>query len=664
MSFFKNILHRYRTWAAPFLVITTALVFLACFGRQTFELPLLGDHCMKTSKSVEVAYNLVRYDDFFHEYNDWKAGPKNPRGKIGSILRYESPLSALGLGAVYLVVDGTDFDTRLAAARIFTLLHLAAAYLLLAVIIFRKDLLALAVFSFLFIGASFTVSYSTKPLAETYALLYQALLAVGATHLLKHPGGAIKKALLLAGGAALLCLGGKMNYFLVAFPLITLYPLFDREIRGMKSLLKYFAPFAAAAAVGVSVMLLLTNFSFYNAFVYMIRGNKPIIDNSLWATFVEGFEYIDAIIKRTRGDFGGIVFDWGRYSLFYLAAKFPYCIFSVRKRPLSLSERFSAVLSLLVLGHLLNYIVLRNLFIPHRYYVVPLFMLCCLSLTVSIADLRSFLMGRFPGSRHLRALLSNRFARVYKALICIKSFAETRAAFVTAAFFFSAAAAVAGYFSYTLSDPSFQTTAILALKTLGAQSLAIEIIDRLKDAVVLLKIICAVCITGAVLSVGLALFAERVNFIKNISKKLSKRGFPSPQAVALIVLLLIPGGSIVFQNGRIFYDYAASHLKLMEYAAQLAAIRKDTVSGDLVLSWKPCIAFYADKRSILEPVHEDLPYYRKNDIHSVMGPVKPFHKFYKRIEKYPPPMSYWEPKTASKKTKHKRARENKKNENQ
>lgn len=651
----KPSLSRLRSVAAPLSVILLGVVLLVAFGRQTFRLPLLADHCIKTSKSVEVAYNLVRYNDFLNEYDDWKAVPQNPLGKQRSILRYESPLSAVLLGTTYLVVDGKNFDTRIAAARIFTLVHLAAAYLLFAVLVFRKELLSLTVFTFLLIGSHFTVSYATKPLAETYALLYQALLMVVATLLLKSEIAVLKKAAVLAGLTALLCLGGKMNYFLVAFPLMLGYPFLDKRAATLKTVLVYFAPFVGVAVLGTVVLLLFTEFSFNNAFVYMIRGNKPMLDDSLWATFKEGFDYWPAILKRTRKDFGTVVFDWGRYALVYLAAKFIYCLVAARKRPLCLHERFAAVLFLIVLGHALNYVVLRNLFIPHRYYVVPIFTVFCLSLTVAVGDLVRVIRGAAgPGK-----------LRIPKKLIFLKP----SPVFLTFFTLIGAALAAAGatwYYSYTLASPEFRTTAIYALKGLGHGGLAIDIAGQLARAAWGFRVISFILLICSALLTAGYFFLRKRTLMDRLFRRIQSVVHPvgtTPVVVVFMLLLLLPGWDVAFQNARNFYEYAASHVEFIEASEQLAVIRKDTVSGDLVLAWKPCYAFYADKRSILEPTQEDVSYYIKNDIHSLMGPVKPFHKYYKEIEKYPPPMSYWAPK-AAKNTQTTSSQRKKKNQDQ
>jgi hypothetical protein len=651
MSVLKTFFSMHRSMIAPIVVMAIGLVFMISFGRQTFGLPLLGDHCMKTSKSVEVAYDLVRYGDFLHEYNDWKALPNNPQGKQGSILKYESPFSAIALGIVYLVVDGTNFDTRIAAARIFILFHLVIAYLIIAVFIFRRDLLSLVAFTFLFVGAAFTVSYSTKPFAETSALMYQSLFIAASVHLLGSKKSAKVKSILLAAFTAMLCLGGKMNYFLVAFPVIVGYAFIDRNLLTAKHKLHYFTLFVVAAVFGFLVLLLFSDINFYNAFVYMIRGNKPILNNSLWQTFIEGFDGLKDILKRTREDFGTLLYDWGRYGFFYLCVKFLYLVAATRKRDLSPNEKFSAVLFLFVLGHILNYAVLRNLFIPHRYYVVPWFILFCLSITVLVGDIRTLLLHDFPLKNYFVSIASRKFPRSFTVLFSPITFLNTYTAIVSPFVLLGMVAIVTGYFSSVLFDPQFRSTAVLTFKTFGSSALAIDIVDTVESIAFSLKIIAIGFGAAAVVFVSIMIIAGKTVPIQRLLAGLSvqiRRLKVVPLYIAFLGLLLIPSGIMVFHNAKNFFEYASSHIEYIETSRQLETLRHDTKSGDLVLSWKPCIAFYADKRSILEPKMENLQFYRDNDIHSVMGPVKPFDKYYKRIEKYPPPMSYWEPKSAKK----------------
>ncbi len=637
---------RYKILATG-IITAIGLILIIAFGRQTFHIPLLGYHCIKTAKSIEVAYNLVRYKDFTREYNDWQATPSNPRGARGRIFTYESPLSALTLGGLYLIFDGSDFDTRVAIARVFTLLHLICAYLILAVLIFRKSPFALGIFTFLFVGSAFTVSYSTKPLPEVYAVMYQVVILVGGTYLLSTKISEIKKAVILAGLSALLCIGGKMNYFLLALPIVVGYVFFDRNIWGVKNKLKYFTVFAVLGIVGALTLVFFAKLDLYKSFVFLIKGNKPIINNSLWDTFIEGFDALDDIIKRTREDFGILLFDWGKKSFLYLSLKAAYLLIFARKRSLELFERFSVMLFMLFLGHILNYVVLRNLFIPHRYYVVPMFIVFCLSLTIFLSDVRGMLFEDMLFKRKIKEFIFQQIPILSKTAADINLFISKHRFILSSVSVLLVAALVTNYFASDMGDLSARENLISALKILGAQSLAIEISSQIDfmykftKAISLIFTITAI-VFGLVYFVFFFFHSSKSPFV--FLQSLSKRLFVSPVYIFFMGLLLIPAGDIVLNNALLFYEYHSYHFPMMEDETDLAVIRKDTVSGDLVLCRKPCNAFYADKRSIENPKHEDLKYYQDNNVHSIMRPKKPFRRYYKKIEEYTNRITYWEPR--------------------
>jgi hypothetical protein len=204
-----------------------------------------------------------------------------------------------------------------------------------------------------------------------------------------------------------------------------------------------------------------------------------------------------------------------------------------------------------------------------------------------------------------------------------------------------------GYMGDTLTSRGWRTTILLAAKSFGSKALAIDI--RASAAA-----LSGHLMSGMWISIGIAVMALLSLLWVHKSKKystaavlLSRRsekwgiGFVS---LGIAFSLSLPATFWILKNGKAFYDYANSHSELVENAHDLAVIRKDTKSGDLVLAWKICMAFYADKRSITDATLKDLDFYRENRIPSVMGPKKPLNRYYKRIEKYPPPMSYWVPK--------------------
>lgn len=628
------------------VVIGLAVLILWVFGSSTLKLPLLGDHCMKTSKTIEVAYNMVRYRDPFNKYADWQATPQNPLGHRGNIATYESPLSAYTLAAVYLVVDSADFMTRLNAGRIFTLVHLIGAYLLLAFYIFRKDLFLLSVFSFFLVLSSFTISYSTKPLAETHALLYQALLIVIATGLLLRKMSPMKKSVILALGVVLLCTGGKMNYFILAAPLVALFPFLDRSLVGTREKLKYFTLFLGVAALGAIILLVFTTFSFERAIIYLIKGNKPILNDSLWDTFVEGFNGFRDVYKRTLKQFGPIVFYSGQAGGVYLIGKLGCFLVAKRNQPLSRFDAFQGVLALFVLGHLVNYAVLRNLFIPHRYYVVPIYMIFCLVMAVMAADLRALLVRPNRWRDRLLRIIRNRFSRLPRNRDGDPSL---RKAAGTLVFFFATIAALLGtvYAIFRESD-HWRVTFIEAVKGVTGRYLAKDLGAAYDQLTATLGVVAAAAGLLAVLIAVVATVFRSFGPLRQRAKRASDLFVRQRFHAGSIILggaIALAASYATIKTSQGFHQYILSHKEHVDNAKALAKIRENTQSGDLVLCWKWCIAFYADKRSITEATPRELKYYQENNIHSVMGPVRPLDLYYKRIENYDEPMSYWRPKT-------------------
>jgi hypothetical protein len=639
-----------RSTSLPVLLVIAGVMVLFFLCKQMTALPLLGDHCMKTSKSVEVSYNIVRYKDPFHQYADWQVTKDNLFGETGSIVGYESPLSALLLASLYLVVDSADFMTRLNTARYFTLFHLLGCYFLLAFFVLRKDLFSLALFSILFVASTFTIAYSTQPFVESMSLLYQALFMVVAVRLLGRNAPPTRKALLIGLAAFLLCVGGKMNYFLIGLPVILGFPFLDRTLVGWKPKLRFLAIFAGGGILLLLGLAFFTELDLRNIFIYMIKGNKPIINGNLWQTFMEGFSGFEELAKRTKEDFGYLPYTGGLLGGGYLAVKFVGLSVLKRKKPVSAFESFQLVLFLFVLGHALNYVVLRNLYIPHRYYVIPLYTVFCLAFTVLVADIRTVLFYPLAVKSKIRERVKPIFERRFPWLLSStngKRLSENSVVTVTVLLLLLALVAFVAAHTFETRH-NWQTTFILASKSLGSRALGIELLESLTVIVRLLYRVSVALLTAAVgVALGLQIIKRKAGVrgvIGRANRLFSRWGITLPRVIMGLFLAVILGFSTL-KTGRTFWLYAASYKEHIENANALAKIRRDTKSGDLVLAWKWCMAFYADKRSITDATVKDIAYYRENNIHSVMGPVKPLNHYYKRIEKYPEPMSYWRPLT-------------------
>ncbi len=313
-----------------------------------------------------------------------------------------------------------------------------------------------------------------------------------------------------------------------------------------------------------------------------------------------------------------------------------------RGTPLSPFERFQRVLFLFVLGHGLNYVVLRNLYIPHRYYVIPLYTIFCLALTVLVADLRTLLLRPMAIKTRLWARLTSRFTR----LRAVDRLRESSACVISVCLAALAAVFLAAALTFD-TNQSWQGTFLTTARMFGNRTLAIELLATLAGAVKLFYGL-AVALGGLAVLTAILPFSKLATngpaaaALERTGARFEQYGITATgPLIGLFFVLLIAFS--VMKTCRSLDRWAGRYREHIDTAEALARIREDTTPGDLVLCWKWCIAFYADKRSITDATVNDLPYYREHNIHSVMGPVKPLNHFYKRIAKYAEPMSYWRP---------------------
>jgi len=631
-------------------LIIASVVALVFLGKGTLQYPLLGHHCMKNAKSIQVPYNMVHYRDFLSEYVDRHVTADNPRGKRGNIFRYESPLSAFTLAGLFSMVDSADFMTRVNTARYFTLFSLIGAYFLVGFFVLRKNVFALSCFSFIIVTSFFTVTYSTKPQAETFSILYQALFLTIATGMHKYRISPSIKSLIIACLSVLLCVGGKMNYFLIAIPIIVIYPFIDQHFKGIKLKFKYYLLFIVCALVVLGALFFVVKFNFKSAFIYFIKGNKPIIENDLWKTFLEGFDSFTIVWERTRDHFGPLNFWGGVLGTVYLFIKTVFVLIKKIWKIPSEFELFQVILFSFIVGHAINYLALRNLYIPHRYYVVPLFMLFALAFTVALCDLRSILF--VPGAIKKRITLL--FSRI-KTKMPIKSvsISKTRYAHLVVFWTFGILLVVFTYITHYIasqltSDVSLRVSCINAVKYLGVVMPAYAFDKEILDFASSLNLWSRNLqyITGGFFAVNIVCFFvfrkegtfHRVfQFINGMTKKLKISAAGSALAGILIVLATYE----VIQNGEMYFNEEEYMKEHIEMESKLAKIRKNSVPGDTVLCWKWCYAFYADKRSITEPREEDLDYYIENDLKTILGPVRPLNVYYNRVKGYKRPATYY-----------------------
>ena len=186
------------------------------------------------------------------------------------------------------------------------------------------------------------------------------------------------------------------------------------------------------------------------------------------------------------------------------------------------------------------------------------------------------------------------------------------------------------------------------MKGVNSGYLAIDIVEVLSILTSIGKIVSYVALAVVVAVIGLVILFRKykgfARFVTQYYTFLQNRRI-SLASIALAFALALTALFLAFKNSQSFREYVQTEAKHIITAESLEKIRNNTKPGDLVLCWKWCIAFYADKRSITDATVDDLDYYREHNLHSVMGPVRPLNNYYKRIENYPEPMSYWRPMT-------------------
>ena len=381
------------------LLILSFLVIFTVFAAKTIQVALLEGHCVKTTNTIGIAANVVKYREYRVFYADYYVTLDNPRGRTASWTRHESPLNIFFMAGLFWLTGSETRESQIFLARCYTWLHYLLAYLLIIVFLFAGNRCGACLFSLLYLFSSFTVYYSTRPFAETFAILHQALLLVSLAYLMRQNRSPYIKAGIIILVSALFCLAGKMNYFLIAGPAALLYPFFDGYMSGRRPKLQYFSVLLLAMATIVSLLIAI-RYDISRTLYFFLVGNKGLYHGSPWLTFWEGFRWLPKIFLRTWNDFGSLVFWGGLAGFLSLLGKLAAGNFPRQLPPILANCRQKAIL-LLAFGHLVNYVVLRNLYIPHNYYLVPAHMIFVLALVSLIGMAHHFIASvRFVLPKH------------------------------------------------------------------------------------------------------------------------------------------------------------------------------------------------------------------------------------------------------------------------
>ena len=374
-----------KYWLFCLLILFFLAVF-AYFAARTFQVALLEGHCVKTSNNITIAANVVKYREYRVFYADYYVSLDNPRGRTASWTRHETPLNIYLLAWLFWLTGSDSRDAQILIARSYTWLHYLLAYWLIVAFLFRGNHFKIFLFTLFYLLSSFTVYYSTRPFAENYAVLYQALLLITLTHLMRQERSAYSKAGIIVLVSALFCLAGKMNYFLIAGPVAVVFPFCDPYLSQRRLKLQYFSVLGLTL-VAVTLLLLGIGYNLKQTLIFFIIGNRGLYHGSYWLTFWEGFLWFPKIFLRTWDDFGFLVFWGGLAGILLLFVRIAAKSFS-RQQPPPIDCEHRAIL-ILTLGHVINYIVLRNLYIPHNYYLIPTYMIFVLALVSLVSSVHN-----------------------------------------------------------------------------------------------------------------------------------------------------------------------------------------------------------------------------------------------------------------------------------
>ena len=590
-----------------FVVIAIALFLFYLLAHKAVRVPLLDGHAMKSVCIIESAANIVKYRNCKIFYLDYYATVDDPSGKRTSLLRHETPLNVLALAGIYAVGKVKKLDKQVRIARYYSWWHCILAYLLLALIFYRRDPIGLLFFSSFYLFSYFTIYYSTRPMAEIFALFYQALYIAVVVYLLRRDIDPTVKAGALMIFSLLLCFGGKMNYFLIAAPVVAFYPFADNYLRSGWRKLRYYAMLTVCLLLAVG-WLCVIKYDVLSSLKFFIIGNKALLHGSYWLTYWEGFLSFPMIFERTMKDFGPVVFWGGLSGLLWAAAKWLRSKFLLAKPP-SRQDSLQRAIVLLAAGHALNYIVLRNLYIPHEYYLIPTFTIFLLAFLSLLGDCRSWLasvdfmlpgwLKRLPAVGYFRidSRRANYISRILKwaillttlfgsALVILGAIVAIRLVQESIIFIVQS---LEGSIMVAQHWPAYLADTSMALLLAGGLLLALTLIFVLFNIGHDIFLHC---------QSGLATRANRLRFC---------------QCLGLVTLVLL---FIVLAVGdhnkfRKYYKIRKFYNGCLEALAQL---RLATRPEELILCPDAALPFYAQRRSIICPTNSDMPKYRQAGI--------------------------------------------------
>ena len=258
------------------VVIATSLFLFYLLARKATRVPLLDGHAMKSVNIIESAANILKYRNCKIFYIDYYATIHDPSGRRTSLLRHETPLNVLFLAGIYAATRNNKIAKRVKIARYYTWWHYILAYLLLGLLFYRRDPIGLLLFSLFYLFSYFTIYYSTRPIAENFAVFYQALYIAIIVYLLRHDIAPTIKAGTLVIASLLLCFAGKMNYFLIAAPVVIFYPLLDNYLGASRRKWRYYGMLALSLLLALG-WLYAVKYDVLLSLKFFVTGNKTAV---------------------------------------------------------------------------------------------------------------------------------------------------------------------------------------------------------------------------------------------------------------------------------------------------------------------------------------------------------------------------------------------------
>lgn len=346
--------------AKLFSHLTFTLIFLfILLSLLTLRVPVIDQHSMKSVNNIQISRNLsknwdLKKTDAAYNYVFFS----------GNLIGNESPLSIVLLACVYTIYPTDSVTTNMLISRIFSFLHVLLAMLIIFIFLKKKRVTELLFFFCIYVCSLYSLRWSTRALAESYAIFYMVLFFFTLFFLAtRNKLNDIYKAAIILMASVLLCIGGKMNYFLISIPCIILFPAISGAIVHKW---KYYIVITIAILAGMIAIVCNAEIEFIASTFF-----------SLLSFSIFQFHGIKQFFSNTCDDWGYIQFVFAIISFIYLAFSFYR---NIKYKSKGKSELYQSLLFLVLIGILCNMFFLRKWYFAHRYYILSAYPIIMLGL--------------------------------------------------------------------------------------------------------------------------------------------------------------------------------------------------------------------------------------------------------------------------------------------